>query len=93
MEMKVFFNIIVVSFNAGDKLADTLDSILNQTCQDLRIIIKDGDSTDGSVEKISQKYAIGQDGKTSDGQIILVRGKDGGIYDAMNIASDTAPGC
>ena len=89
MEMKVFFNIIVVSFNAGDKLADTLDSILNQTYKELRIIIKDGDSTDGSVEKISQKYAIGQDGKTSDGQIILVRGKDGGIYDAMNIASDT----
>ena len=41
--MKVFFNIIVVSFNAGDKLEKTLESVLGQTYQEFRIIIKDGD--------------------------------------------------
>ena len=87
--MKVFFNIIVVSFNAGEKLEKTLESILGQTCQDLRIIVKDGDSTDGSVEKIIEKHKIGTDGCSEDRRMILVRGKDNGIYDAMNIASDT----
>ena len=47
---KPFFTIIVVSYNAGDKLFETIDSVLCQTFKDYRILIKDGMSTDGSIE-------------------------------------------
>lgn len=44
------FSIIVVCLNPGQKLKSTMDSILGQTCRDFEVIIKDGGSTDGSVE-------------------------------------------
>jgi glycosyltransferase involved in cell wall biosynthesis len=43
------FSIIVVCLNAGEKLQQTIESILCQTEQDFEIIVKDGGSTDGSV--------------------------------------------
>lgn len=56
-------------------------SILRQTCGDYEILIKDGGSTDGSVERCPE-----------DARIHLIRGKDQGIYDAMNIAVRQAQG-
>ena len=44
------FSIIVVCLNPGEKLKSTMDSILGQTCRDFEVILKDGGSTDGSVE-------------------------------------------
>lgn len=44
------FSIIVVCLNEGEKLHKTVKSILKQTEDDYEIIIKDGGSTDGSVE-------------------------------------------
>ena len=44
------FSVIVVCLNPGTKLQATMDSILGQTCRDFEVIIKDGGSTDGSVE-------------------------------------------
>ena len=40
------FSIIVVCLNAGEKLRETIESILRQTERDYEIIIKDGGSTD-----------------------------------------------
>lgn len=77
---KTFFNIIVVSYNAGDKLIDTIESIRRQTFTEYRILVKDGMSTDGSIEKIKNKYDVGKD-------LILVESCDSGIYHAMNIAA------
>lgn len=69
------FSIIVVCLNPGEKLNQTLDSILAQTCKDYEIVVKDGGSKDGSIAKIRQ-----------DEHIKLYVEKDTGIYDAMNQA-------
>lgn len=69
------FSIIVVCLNPGERLWKTVESILGQTCGDYEIIVKDGMSTDGRVEKLPD-----------DERIKIFREKDGGIYDAMNQA-------
>ena len=75
------FSIITVCLNAGDDLAVTIDSVLAQTYDDYELIIKDGMSTDGSIEKIPKNS-----------HIKLIRCKDSGIYDAMNQAIKEAQG-
>lgn len=75
------FSIIVVCYNAGEKLQKTIESIRRQTEKDYEIIVEDGLSTDGSVEKLT----LGQDLK-------VFREKDEGIYDAMNRAVSHASG-
>lgn len=75
------FSVIVVCLNPGEKLNQTLDSILSQTYADYEIVVKDGGSRDGSVEAIRM-----------DPRIRLFREKDGGIYEAMNQAVAHAEG-
>ena len=75
------FSIIVVCYNAGSKLQKTIESIRRQTEKDYEIIVKDGLSTDGSVEALPS----GEDMK------VFCR-KDNGIYDAMNQAVKYAAG-
>lgn len=75
------FSVIVVCLNPGDKLNETLGSILKQTCRDYEIIVKDGGSKDGSIENMPK-----------DGRIRLFAEKDTGIYDAMNQAVSYAKG-
>ena len=70
---KTFFNIIVVSYNAGDKLIDTIESVRRQSYTGYRILVKDGMSTDGSIEKLKAKYDIGKD-------LILVESCDSGLF-------------
>lgn len=70
---KVF--VITVCRNAGGLLEPTLLSVLNQTYKNLKYIIVDGGSTDGTVE-IIQKY--------EDKLAAWVSEPDKGIYDAMN---------
>ena len=43
------FDIIVVTYNPGEKLKTTLDSIYSQDFWDYRVVIKDGASTDNSL--------------------------------------------
>lgn len=76
------FSIIVVCLNEGEKLHKTIESILGQTEQDYEIIIKDGGSTDGSVEKLPVENE----------KLKIYREKDSGIYDAMNQAVKHASG-
>lgn len=78
---KPFFSIIVVSLNAGTKLEKTLDSILKQTYHDYEIILKDGESKDGSIEALRQNGCL-----MKENNIKLIQKKDTGIYDAMNQA-------
>lgn len=75
------FSIITVCLNAGDNLILTIESALNQTYSDFEIIVKDGFSTDGSVEMIPK-----------DDRIRLIQKKDDGIYDAMNQGIEVASG-
>ncbi len=75
------FSIITVCFNAGDKLKNTIENILCQSDPDFEIIIKDGGSTDGSLEAVPK-----------DSRIKVYSEKDKGIYDAMNHAVSYASG-
>ena len=84
---KPFFTIITVTYNSGDKLLQTIDSITSQSFADYRIIVKDGLSTDGSIEKLKAKYDVAPKGQNSPGAITLIESCDNGIYHAMNIAS------
>ena len=49
------FSVIVPSFNNGEWISKTLDSILNQTFKDFEIIVVDDMSTDNSLEVIKSK--------------------------------------
>ena len=82
----IFYSIIVVCLNSGQRLFDTLDSIVAQQYDNYEIVIKDGGSKDGSTEKIAEKYPEYQD------KIRLYTQKDTGIYDAMNQAAALAEG-
>ncbi len=79
--MKITFSIIVVCLNPGEKLNQTLDSILKQTYRDYEIVVKDGGSKDGAIEAMRQ-----------DAHIRLFAEKDTGIYHAMNQAVTHAEG-
>lgn len=75
------FSIIVVCLNAGEKLKQTVDSVLSQTWKDYEILVKDGNSTDGSLDLLER-----------DERIRIVIKKDASIYDAMNQAVKEARG-
>ena len=75
------FSVITVCFNAKDKLKNTLENILSEDFDDYEIIVKDGLSTDGSLDFIPK-----------DEKIKVFSEKDSGIYDAMNKAVEKASG-
>lgn len=82
------FSVITVCLNPGEKLALTLESILGQSCQDMEVILKDGGSTDGSVEKWQRENAS----RPGAEKIKIYVERDKGIYNAMNQAVSHASG-
>ena len=82
------FSIVVVCYNAWEKLNQTVESILEQSFKDYEVIVKDGLSEDGSLEAL-EELADQYDAK---GRVRIIREKDAGIYDAMNQATTYAPG-
>ena len=60
-----------------------MEDTLKQTYEDFEIIVKDGGSSDGSLEPVR---------KLESDKIKIFSGKDNGIYDAMNIAVKAATG-
>lgn len=78
------FSIIIVCLNAGERLSATVDSVLGQSYENYEIVLKDGGSTDGSVEKITETV--------HDERLNICQKKDRGIYDAMNQAIELACG-
>ena len=54
MQQHILYSIIVVCLNSGQRLCDTIESILNQTYEDYEVIVKDGGSSDGSVERLME---------------------------------------
>ena len=84
---KPFFSIVVVALNPGERLKKTLESIVNQTFTDYEVILKDGGSTDGSLEKL-QKQGYFDDKN----QIVIQQRKDKSIYDGMNQALSLVKG-
>ncbi len=82
------FTVITVCLNAGEKLERTLNSILQQTCTDVEVVLKDGGSTDGSVTEWQRKAAEIPGAE----RVRVYTQKDKGIYDAMNQAMAHAEG-
>lgn len=76
-----FFSIIVVSYNAGKKIKETIDSIIMQTNENYEIIVKDAMSTDDTLNNIPNSS-----------RIKVFSNKDEGIYFGMNEAIDYSSG-
>lgn len=74
-------SVLIVALNAGDDLRRTVESTLSQQNADFEIIVKDGGSTDGSLEKLPV-----------DQRLRIISKKDTGIYNAMNQAAELAEG-
>jgi len=53
--MDLKFSIIVPSYNQGDFISQTIDSILNQDYKNVEILVIDGGSTDSTIE-VLKKY-------------------------------------
>lgn len=68
-------SIIVVSLNPGSLLQKTLSSIESQNYNNYEVLLKDGGSTDGSVDQVEQKEGLRK-----------VVSSDKGVFDGMNQA-------
>lgn len=72
---KPLITVITVVYNGASTVEDTIQSVINQTYNNIEYIVVDGGSNDGTAE-ILKKYEHAIDYWVSE--------KDEGIYDAMN---------
>jgi glycosyltransferase involved in cell wall biosynthesis len=72
--MNLKFSIIVPSYNQGEFIAQTIDSILNQSYKNVEILVIDGGSTDSTIEVL----------KTYGDKIFWLSEKDRGQTHAIN---------
>ncbi len=71
-------SLILTTYNCQENLKKTLESIDKQDYPDIEVVIKDGASTDGTID-IIREYAQ----KNKD-RVLWTSSPDNGIYDAMN---------
>lgn len=79
-------SIVTTTWNSASTVADTIESVLNQSYDDFEHIIVDGGSKDATLDIIRQyepKY---------NGRLRYISEKDKGIYDAMNKGIKMASG-
>lgn len=84
MGQDIMYSVIVVCLNAGQRLYETVNSVLKQDYSNFEVIVKDGGSSDGSVERLADLRR--------DQRVCVYVQKDNGIYDAMNQAVKLAKG-
>lgn len=72
-------SVLTPSYNAGDYLIEAVRSALTQMRADDELLIQDGGSTDGSIEKVRAEFG-------SYPQLKIVSERDGGQADALNRA-------
>ena len=75
-------SIITTTFNSDKTLQDTFDSIQSQEYKDIEIIVIDGGSNDGTLERIKENSFVSN----------YVSEPDEGIYDALNKGVNLANG-
>ena len=76
VERKV--SLVLTTYNSGVNLENTLRSIENQDYENIEVVIKDGESTDSTLDIISEYK------NNSKYPVVYTSYKDTGIYDAMN---------
>lgn len=81
MSLKV--SIITITFNAAETLEDTIQSVLNQSYDNIEYLIIDGKSSDSTLDIIS---------KYKDKISKVISEKDHGLYDAINKGINLATG-
>lgn len=82
------FSILMVSLNPGDKLVETMKSVINQSYRDYEVVVKDGLSRDGSLGAL-RAYL---DEQGCQDRVRILEQPDTGIYDGMNQATQAARG-
>jgi glycosyltransferase involved in cell wall biosynthesis len=75
---KPLVSIITVCYNSGKYISDTIESVLNQTYDNIEYIIVDGKSTDNTLDIIKEYEP------KFNGRMKWISESDEGIYDAMN---------
>lgn len=89
MSNQPMVSIVTVCYNAEKSIEHALKSVLSQTYQDFEYIVKDGASTDQTMQ-IIENY---RDKFAAKGiRFVVVSEKDSGIYDAMNRAVQLCSG-
>lgn len=78
-------SVIVPIYNAQEYLEECIQSITNQSYQELEIILIDDGSTDNS-QQICEKYAA------KDSRVVYVRKQNGGVSSSRNLGLDLARG-
>lgn len=86
---EIMFSILVVALNPGEKLVQSIRSILEQSYKNYEIVIKDGGSKDDSLQRLEAFLETQPEGRQ---RVRIVQEKDGSIYDAMNQATGHAGG-
>lgn len=81
-ERKPKVSVVTIVRNNREFIADAIESVLSQNYPDIEYIVKDGDSTDGTLDVI-RKYG---------NRLKLLTGRDKGLYDAMNKGLQAASG-
>lgn len=83
------FSVVTVCYNSGDLIRKTIESVLAQDYSEYEYIIQDGNSKDNTLA-IVNSYKSKFEAKGI--SLVVNSGKDGGIYDAMNKAVQSASG-
>lgn len=71
-------SIVTVTFNSGETVRDTIESVLSQTYKDYEYIIIDGGSKDNTVDIIKEYEP------KFEGRMKWISEKDKGMYDGIN---------
>lgn len=82
-------SIITATYNSGATLRDTLESVLSQDYIDIEHVIKDGLSSDDTLD-IVESYRTRYDARGY--QLKVISDRDKGLYDAMNIGIAASTG-
>ncbi len=82
-QTRMKISLITVCLNAGETIADTIESIRSQSHPDIEHIVVDGGSTDETLSIIAQNRDVVS---------VLITEPDGGLYDAANKGISAATG-
>lgn len=76
-------SVVMPVYNAEKYIAEAIESVLNQTCQNFELIIVDDGSTDGTIEIIKS---------FKNNKVVLIQKEHSGIVDSLNIGIKRATG-